>query len=351
MDFLLGGKRKTKLARNGQVAANMSQNTSSQGSVQVPDGVQNTTQNSQEMQFEEQNTSNSSQQVVKNASSQQQSSQPSQQQAQGSGAQVQRKSVSEALSKIHKELKETNSRVTDMVASIKNVENTVNSLGHRVDELESVKKETSEKFSQLDTNMSKFLSLYELINNQYNPFVTQEEAVKKVAITAEGNSVPDFNESSSSVPMNDAISSLPDAIPELKNVKKVSEDDLESALLELDTLNIEEAAGNAVPLTKLKNNTNSLVVILSWLEYLTKRVGIEETRNTLRYYTEVLRWTTPEVFFDLDKYLRGMKDRGHEDGETLGVRDHIVSLYFISKLNEKTLDAKLTKAVLQIIKN
>jgi len=34
----------------------------------------------------------------------------------------------------------------------------------------------------------------------------------------------------------------------------------------------------------------------------------------------------------------------------LTVKDHIVSLYFISKLNEKRLDEKLTKAVLEIIK-
>ena len=352
MDFLLGGKRKTKVARNGQLAASSSsQNNGSPQGAQVPDGVQNPTQNSQDMQFEDQKTdSNSSTSTTQSqqatAGSQQATTQPQQS---GSGVQVQRKSVSEALSKIHKELKETNSRVTDMVAGIKSVENTVNSLGHRIDELESTKKETTEKFSQIETNMSKFLSLYELINNQYNPFVTQEEGVKKIAISAQGNSLGDSE--SSPVPMNDAISALPSAIPELNTIKKISEDDLESSLLELDTLNIEEAAGNAVPLTKLKNNTNSLVVILSWLEYLTKRVGIEETRNTLRYYTEVLRWITPEVFFDLDKYLRGMRDKNHEEGETLGVRDHIVSLYFISKLNEKTLDNKLTKAVLQIIKN
>lgn len=353
MDFLLGGKKKTKLGRNGQVSANPAQPMPQQGGAQVPDGVQNTTQNNQEMQFEDQNAQAQQQPQAQQQQVQQSQSQPVM--AQQGGAQVQRKSVSEALSKIHKELKETNSRVTDMVASIKNVENSVNTLGHRVDELEASKKVSSEKFSQMDANMSKFLSLYELINNQYNPFVTQEEGVKKVAISSDGNSIPDFDSDSqgSAAPVNvgDAISALPDAIPELKEVKKVSVDDLESSLLELDTLNIEEAAGNAVPLTRLKNNTNSLVVILSWLEYLTKRVGIEETRTTLRYYTEVLRWITPEVFFDLDKYLRGMKDRNHEEGETLGVRDHIVSLYFISKLNEKTLDAKLTKAVLQIIKN
>lgn len=71
----------------------------------------------------------------------------------------------------------------------------------------------------------------------------------------------------------------------------------------------------------------------------------------MRYYTETLRWITPEVYFDLDKYLRGMRDKkGVSADEMLTVRDHIVSLYFISKLNEKVLDEKLTRAVLQIIK-
>ncbi len=46
-----------------------------------------------------------------------------------------------------------------------------------------------------------------------------------------------------------------------------------------------------------------------------------------------------------------MRDKkGVSADEMLTVRDHIVSLYFISKLNEKVLDEKLTRAVLQIIK-
>ncbi len=345
MDFLLGGKKKTKLPRNAQVTSPQTQNSSmpqNGGGAQVPDGVNNTTQNAQsnEMQFEDQNANN-------NVNVQK--TQQAQPQQSSGGAQVQRRSVSEALSKMHKELKETNSRITDMVASIKNVESNVNSLGHRIDDLEASKKETTDKFNDIDSSLSKFLSLYELINNQYNPFVSQEESsVKKVVLNNGGGT---SEESESQVSVKDAVKALPDAIPELKDAKKVSVEDLESTLLELDTLDIEEAAADAVPLTRLKNNTNSLVVILSWLEYLTKRVGIEESRNTLRYYTEVLRWITPEVFFDLDKYLRGMSDKKAHEGETLGVRDHIVSLYFISKLNEKTLDEKLTKAVLQIIKN
>ena len=118
----------------------------------------------------------------------------------------------------------------------------------------------------------------------------------------------------------------------------------------MDTLDIEEAAADAVPLTSIKSNTNSLVIILSWLEYLVKRVGVEESKNALRYYTETLKWITPEVFFELDKFLRGMEDVEEKKVKSLDVKDHIVSLYFISKLNEKPLDSKLTNAVLQIIR-
>ena len=44
-----------------------------------------------------------------------------------------------------------------------------------------------------------------------------------------------------------------------------------------------------------------------------------------------------------------MKNKKEGEGD-INVKDHIVSLYFISKLNEKKLDTKLTSAVLKIIK-
>ncbi len=209
--------------------------------------------------------------------------------------------------------------------------------------------------------MTKFLSLYELINNQYNPFVDKEamnEDARQAAIsvTSNGNSESSDEESANEEKTEKhPDTGMPITPKDLKTIEskkiQIKDDlsDLESALVELDTLNIEEAAGDAVPLTNLKNNTNSLVIILSWLEYLIKRSGMDETRNTLRYYTEVLRWITPEVYFELDKYLKGMKNKEQGEG-SINVKDHIVSLYFISKLNEKKLDEKLTSAVLRIIK-
>lgn len=337
IDFLLGGKKKTKVPKSGQVTTPMNTNIGGANPNQGNEG--NFQPEPMAVNPVENNVNQVNQQQV----------QP-QQNPQTFNPEGGRKSVAEVLVKINSELKATNEKITGLVTDVKMLENSVNTLGHRIDDLEEAKKVNEEKFSDIDANMSKFLSLYELVNNQYNPFVENEpinsqKQVKQITIDNMGNSgIEDENNLNS-------FQKLPEVKSEIKNLGVSATNDLDSSLLELDTLNIEEAAGDAVPLTRLKNNTNSLVIILSWLEYLIKRVGVEETRNTLRYYTEILRWTTPEVYFDLDKYLRGMKDKKNLEGdEKLNVKDHIVSLYFISKLNEKTLDDKLTKAVLQIIK-
>jgi len=269
----------------------------------------------------------------------------------GSSSPAGKKSISEVIARIHKEIKNTSESVISLVGEIKDVKNSLSNIDARVNELEGGSKKVGDKIGEMDDNMGKFLSLYELVNNQYNPFVEKEEpfARREIVLDSTGSSIPEksasqdeIKEKFKEIDMNKQSSRI--------LVEGDEEDDIGNSLLELDTLNIEEAAAEAVPLTRLKGSTNSLVTILSWLEYLVKKVGIEETKNTLRYYTETLKWITPEVYFELDKFLKGMSDIVCDVPKRLNVRDHIVSLYFISKLNEKTLDKKLTKAVLQIIK-
>ena len=347
IDFLLGGKKKAKVPKSGQVVtpltsvggnvneAKMPGSVAVNGSVSTTGNVPSGNTNSNEMNFQ----SSASQSNESNNNASNNNNIPAQAQH---GA---RKPISEVISKMHGDLKNTTEKMSEIVTEIKEIQNNVSTLGHRIDDIEEAKKESDEKMAQFDRNMTKFLSLYELINNQYNPFVDQEATPKKIVVNSDGSSSED-SENSENVIGKDNL-----ALDEDFTKEKGEKGDLDATFLNLDTLNIEEAAGDAVPLVSLKNNTNSLVTILSWLEYLIKKVGVEETRNSLRYYTETLRWITPEVFFDLDKYLRGMKDKTDLTGnESLTIRDHIVSLYFISKLNEKVLDSKLTNAVLQIIK-
>ena len=374
IQFLLGGKTKKAPSKNQNASSNEVKNTENNN---------NEAQSSSPIQQESQNR------VESNTSNQnEQRQQTSQSSSQSSNAGGNKKSVSEVLMKIHKEMKETNERLTSVVTDVKKLENSVNSLAGRVENLDKKDRENDAKFKEINSNMGQFLSLYELINNQYNPFVSQEDMPMKNLTSAQAPETPpvieesqenpieldNFNDNSNGsvlehMPEDNSAFSI-EGVPPLSELKSpqpqkevVKEEPktivipkdtnssfkMSPSLLELDTLNIEAAASDAVPLTMLKNNTNALVIILSWMEYLIKNVGIEETRNTLRYYTETLRWMTPEVFFDLDKYLRGMSDNPRPSRAKTNVRDHIVSLYFISKLNEKSLDEKLTKAVLEII--
>lgn len=372
IDFLLGGKKKNKVPKTGNVAAPVSSRpTVSSGSEpnQIPDGVNKPTDNASEMQFEDSNSQDesSSNEGVKSQNKNEVEKiksdvSPAKNNAYNPAEPVhQKKPISDIITKINSELKDSSERLTGLVTDFKEMENTVNTIGHRLDELEESKKATDEKIHVIDESMTKFLSLYELINNQYNPFVDKDDIMpvlqkKPFMVSADGNTMDSENESEDVENADDSEKSpismdeLKVLAPELESLD-VNSNDLGSVFLELDTLDLDSAAADSVPLKTLKNNTNSLVIILSWLEYLIKRVGKEETRNSLRYYTEVLRWTTPEVYFELDKYLKGMKDKKITEGaDTLDVKDHIVSLYFISKLNDKPLDEKLTRAVLQIIK-
>lgn len=337
IDFLLGGKKKTTVPKNAQVTTPM--NNTSQSGASLPNGQNNPTQNADgSLVFQDLNDQ---------GQTQNNSNHPNSQVAGSSGP---KKSISEVINKIHQELKETNDNIANITTDIKEIKSNVSSLDHRVSDLEGKNKTVEEKLTDIDDNMSKFLSLYELVNSQYNPFIDSvlPATKKEILLDDKGNSMQDssnenLNENSNRINIQNL------------DVSKLTQDnkksDLKSSLLELDTLNIEEAAGDAIPLTHLKSNTNSLVIILSWLEYMVKRVGIEETKDTLRYYTETLKWITPEVFFELDKFLRGMDNiEGAKLASCFNVRDHIVSLYFISKLNEKNLDQKLTSAVLEIIK-
>ncbi len=348
IDFLLGGKKKTKVPRNAQVSGpsgtvggSVSQSADNGGGTNsVPDGTTNPTQNAGGSNLEFQDSSSDAKPEV---SAQHDDSNVS------SG----KKSISDVINRIHKELKSTNESVVNLVTEVKEVQNSVNSIDHRVSELEGGNKQFTEKMSEIDENMGKFLSLYELVNNQYNPFVDNETVAvkpKEIVLSADGSSIGGSVDDLGQDEIKSKLTNLDSDLSNSTTSNPAYENDLDASLLELDTLDIEAAAADAVPLTHLKSNTNSLVVILSWLEYMVKKAGVEDTKGNLRYYTETLRWITPEVYFELDKFLKGMTDLESSEKKSLNVRDHIVSLYFISKLNEKVLDQKLTKAVLQIIK-
>ena len=232
-------------------------------------------------------------------------------------------------------------------------------------ENENKQKELEGKIEKMESQMVKFLSLYEIISNQYNPFIdekSKEEVVKSFPVEKIQDSLVEDeiveNENEKSIKednlskIDEVLNQKPSKAPSqrVEAVKQENiDDELDESLLDLDTLNIKnETAG--IPLKKLKTDTNSLVILLNWLKYLVKICGHQKTREALKYYAEVLKWISSEVYFEIDKYLDGLEIEPNKELCKLRIKDHIVSLYFISKLNNGVLDKKLVDTVLKIIK-
>ena len=73
-------------------------------------------------------------------------------------------------------------------------------------------------------------------------------------------------------------------------------------------------------------------VVFEWLEFLLMHSGYQGANDALDYY-ESTDWITEEVQSDLAEYLRGIDEAGSNDGNDLGVDDHMLSLVYIAKLN------------------
>ena len=72
-------------------------------------------------------------------------------------------------------------------------------------------------------------------------------------------------------------------------------------------------------------------VVFEWLEFLLMHSGYQGASDALDYY-ESTDWITEDVQSNLAEYLRGIDEAGSNDGNDLGVDDHMLSLVYIAKL-------------------
>ncbi len=72
-------------------------------------------------------------------------------------------------------------------------------------------------------------------------------------------------------------------------------------------------------------------LIFEWLEFLLLHAGYQGAIEALDYY-ESVGWITEQAESELSDYLLGMDDQGANDGNSLDVDDHLLSLVYIAKL-------------------
>jgi len=89
--------------------------------------------------------------------------------------------------------------------------------------------------------------------------------------------------------------------------------------------------------------------MLKWLEFLVKKAGYMGMIKALLYYEELGGISEP-VRSRLIKYAEEIKTEAGQYGKrTLSIKDHIVSLFFISKLQGIKISPRVYSSVLEEI--
>ncbi len=254
----------------------------------------------------------------------------------------------------------------------------------RIKDVEGSNKENNERIDSIEKNMKKFLSLYEVVTNQINPFVESpanavpqkpQEAVSekkpvenlaeppveiapvwvpKPVIEKEENKVPKdvkrdnqverkaviqvssdgYGSYSPPVPSDSMDSPLIDVREIMSEFRR--EPELEAVVNPISSNDLLSDAKSILPLRAIKNDLVSLTTVLSWVNYLVERAGTNGTTKILGGYID-LGWITPNAYESLLKYVLGMK--GEVEKEYVPtIEDHMKSLFFISSLKGVKLE-------------
>jgi archaellum component FlaD/FlaE len=199
------------------------------------------------------------------------------------------------------------------------LENKITSLEQKTQKLETTIKQTldiakknSERLDNIDNNMKKFLSLYELVTNQINPFVETTSPIKKM-MTVEGETVSEPEEKIVVPPISELEKEAQPLEPEMPLV--VEEAEKEAGVIQpvtqpivqqpVEELKPEEAQAEQVMfMQSIKNGTASFV--LEWITSLIgERADLEKNTQLLKYLLN-LGWITPKAYDSILKHLEGI---------------------------------------------
>jgi archaellum component FlaD/FlaE len=187
------------------------------------------------------------------------------------------------------------------------LENKVKALEDKTQKLESSVKETLEisknnatRLDSIDTNMKKFLSLYELVTNQINPFVDSKPPFKQ-----EEDEEPK-KEQKAKPKEKDPLPATPkEEVQEKKETPPVDEPQPTKA----EPLNGQVNEGEQVMFMQSIKGGNASFV-LEWITSLVSDEGGPEKNAQLLKYLLELGWITPKAYEALMQHIQTLAAAG-----------------------------------------
>lgn len=196
-----------------------------------------------------------------------------------------------------------------------------------------------DRFNSIENNVREMLSLYEMVTKNQNPFFqpdgsNDDRGATNVIKTGE----PSFDEEIVPSKPSDQINNQP---MEEKEIQKEGA----SGGLSLPEPNFPdfgeisaENPGNVLDSDDLDNSPESNMLLLRWIEFIMQKVGYTGLSSTLEYYVQI-GWISQDAARKIMAFSTGIDPNGTDvktpKRSTLTVREHLVSLYFVTKLKKE----------------
>lgn len=275
-----------------------------------------------------------------------------------------------------KSLKKLISEMGDLKSKVGQIDSTL-----EVDK--KFQQEVNEKLGKLEKEIHELFSIYEMMTSTINPFI--DAAPRGVSPLPEGDmqmspGIPGFGPSPfppepdgmPDIPQIEPLDSpfegdkpqtnltptdLPEEItsPKEDDISMVSKPSISEPPIQttetkeiIKKVKIVEGDREFILSEIDKQDPTSVLVALKWLEVLVERIGVVKLEELFLYYVSI-GWIGNSARKTLLSYLKGIATRDKvrlKGRHSLGVKDHLFSLYVIRKLAKEEGTASLRVSIL-----
>jgi flagellar protein FlaD len=236
-----------------------------------------------------------------------------------------------------KELEEAMQKVTEL-------ENTVERVDSTLAVIKRTNEETVEKVNAMEGTLSKLNEIYDRVTKEMGAFESGEVEVREEVIVEEE---PEEGPSIAGEPQKPDVGGETETEPQKPVLEQRIPPETPETLRAPSAKPVPKPRAEEITLTDIDNTPASIVIMLRWLDFLLKKAGHDGLMDVLMYYEDI-GWITGNVRNRMVKYSRGVAREElleQPDGE-MEVEDHIISLFFVSKLKGIEISPGLYSSVI-----
>lgn len=231
---------------------------------------------------------------------------------------------------------EIREKFEDLQARVEQVDSSTSALRSELGQFD-------QRFNSIETNVREMLSLYEIATKSQNPFFQADSSEGASKTNAQEANKPLTDPGSPlSFPSDHPV--VPEVPEEDRQGPEVPDKGANDSFMlsnrpglpRLDDVHEERIVDELTP-DDLDNAPITNMLVLRWIEYIMQKVGYTGLSSTLDYYVQI-GWITREAAKKIMAFSVGIDLHGSgakpPKKSTLTVREHLVSLYFVTKLKK-----------------